>query len=229
MKRKNPSSAFTLIEMLVVISIITVLASFAVPAVLSGLTKGQMVGTLNNMRQLYLAGQQMALDGATNGDATLAWPGDYNPALATLQDYANKLVGGDYLKGSDLPKILSAPGTICTATTNATTPVTVTLGGTSALKVYPLSDKNSSTTIFATTANYTYDTAFPAVPASPYGDKGFIVIRKGGDGSVLKKGNAVAGAGAGGVAAFKATVGGKPGDDDATVNAGDPSPVLTLP
>ena len=77
MTRKiSSSAAFTLIEMLVVISIIVVLASFAVPAVISGLTKGQMVGTLNNARQLYLAGQQMALDGSTNGDTNLAWPGD---------------------------------------------------------------------------------------------------------------------------------------------------------
>src|SRR5207253_10850177 len=104
------SAAFTLIEMLVVISIIVVLASFAVPALISGLTKGQMVGTLNNARQLYLAGQQMALDGSTNGDTNLAWPGDYSPALANLQDYCTKLVQGDYLKGADLPKLLSAPG-----------------------------------------------------------------------------------------------------------------------
>ena len=42
--------AFTLIEMLVVISIIAVLAAFAVPAVFQGLTKGQMVGTISNAR-----------------------------------------------------------------------------------------------------------------------------------------------------------------------------------
>jgi len=50
-------SAFTLIEMLVVISIIAVLAAFAVPALTSALTKGQMTGTLSNCRQLYLAAQ----------------------------------------------------------------------------------------------------------------------------------------------------------------------------
>lgn len=51
--KTRSQSAFTLIEMLVVISIIAVLAAFAVPALTSALTKGQMTGTMNNARQLY--------------------------------------------------------------------------------------------------------------------------------------------------------------------------------
>ena len=74
--KTRSQSAFTLIEMLVVISIIAVLAAFAVPALTSALTKGQMTGTLNNGRQIYLASQQMALDGAANSDPNLCWPGD---------------------------------------------------------------------------------------------------------------------------------------------------------
>jgi len=66
-------SAFTLIELLVVIAIIATIAAFAVPALTSALTRGQMTGTMNNARQLYLAGYQMSLDGTTNSDATLAW------------------------------------------------------------------------------------------------------------------------------------------------------------
>src|SRR5947207_11246010 len=137
---RKPSAAFTLIEMLVVISIIVVLASFAVPAVISGLTKGQMVGTLNNARQLFLAGQQMALDGATNSDPNFGWPGDLSSAAAgapaggkisTLEEYCNRLVQNDYLKGGDLQKILNAPGITCTVTSNADG--TVTLAGRPAL------------------------------------------------------------------------------------------------
>jgi prepilin-type N-terminal cleavage/methylation domain-containing protein len=74
MKRKT-SSAFTLIELLVVIAIIAVLASFAVPAITSALTKGQLVGTLNNARQYYLAGYQNALDGTSNPDPNLQLAG----------------------------------------------------------------------------------------------------------------------------------------------------------
>lgn len=228
--RNNKSYAFTLIEMLVVISIIAVLAAFAVPAVLQGLTKGQMVGTMSNARQMYLAGQQMALDGTTNSDSNLAWPGDYASGITTLKDYCEKLVQNDYLKSADLPKLLSAPGTSCTATSATSGGVTtITLGGTSGLKVYPVKDADASNTIFAVTSNYTYNTAFGATPPNPYGDKGFVVVRKGGDASVLRKNNAASGSGAAAIAAFETTVGKKPGEAQGTVTAGDPTGVLKQP
>src|SRR5262249_57012004 len=80
---KSPS-AFTLIELLVVIAIIAILAAFAVPALTSALAKGQMTGTMNNARQLYIAQFQMSNDGAATGDSTSAWPGDLPPTPPTL-------------------------------------------------------------------------------------------------------------------------------------------------
>src|SRR2546423_7794835 len=133
--KKNSVAAFTLIEMLVVISIIVVLAAFAGPALFNALAKGQMTGSINNGRQLYLAGQQMALDGATNSDATRTWPGD-DASITTLAAYCSRLVTNDYLKAGDLQKILSAPGALCTvnSSTSGTPAVTtVTLTGISAL------------------------------------------------------------------------------------------------
>src|SRR5438876_841214 len=91
MNKKNPSG-FTLIELLVVIAIIAVLASFAVPAITSALTKGQLVGTVNNARQYYLASYQMALDGNTNADTNYQWPGDYTtPPITSLEVFSSKL------------------------------------------------------------------------------------------------------------------------------------------
>ena len=108
---KNKTAAFTLIELLVVISIIAILAALAVPALTNALTKGQMTGTMNNARQLYLAGFQMATDGAANSDPNYSWPGDGAPtAPSSLADYCTKLVQNDYLKAGDLQKILNAPG-----------------------------------------------------------------------------------------------------------------------
>jgi prepilin-type N-terminal cleavage/methylation domain-containing protein len=225
MKKNN---AFTLIELLVVIAIIATIAAFAVPALTSALTKGQMTGTVNNARQLYLAGYQMALDGSTSSDANLAWPGDYASGVTTLKDYVEKLVQNDYLKASDLPKILSAPGAVCTAASSGSgSSTTVTLGGTSGLKVYPVTANDASNVIFAVTSNYTYDTAFTASPPSPYGDKGFVVVRKGGDAAVLRKNNATATSGQ--EAAFESLVGKKPGEGQGTVTPGDPSNVLKQP
>ena len=236
MKTKSPAG-FTLIEMLVVISIIVVLAAFAGPALFNALAKGQMTGSMNNARQLYLAGQQMALDGATNSDPTRAWPGDLSDTAAapgsspapitTLQQYMTKLVQGDYLKAGDVQKLLSAPGSTCTATADPTTNA-VTLVGKSGLKVYQVKETDGSNTIFAVTANYTYDTALNSTDA-PYGDKGFVVQRKGGDAALLKKNNATATSGQ--EATFQTLVGKRPGDADgsAAVSAGDNSKTLQNP
>lgn len=199
---KTKTSAFTLIELLVVISIIAILAALAVPALTSALTKGQMTGTMNNARQVYLAGFQMATDGAANSDPNYAWPGDLNSStsgsgsgsgastISSLEEYCNRLVQNDYLKAGDLQKILNAPGANCTVTSaNTSGTTTVTLGGKSALKVFKVRDVDASNTIFAVTANYTYNTALDSSQV-PYGDKGFVVMRKGGDAAVFKKNQA---------------------------------------
>src|SRR5437667_4523940 len=226
--KTRSQSAFTLIEMLVVISIIAVLAAFAVPALTSALTKGQMTGTMNNARQMYLAGQQMALDGAANSDPNLVWPGD-DAAILTVSDYMTRLVANDYLKPGDVQKLLNGPGTNATVAYAAGPPATVTMGGTTpALKIFKCTDANSSNVVFIESNNYTYDTALPA-NTNPFGDKGFIVQRKGGDASILRKNNATPGAGASGIATFEATVGKTPTDLQGTVTPGEPSGYLHQP
>jgi prepilin-type N-terminal cleavage/methylation domain-containing protein len=215
MKINKTSSAFTLIELLVVIAIIAILAAFAVPALTKALSKGQMTGTVNNARQLYLAQFQMANDGAASGDPTLAWPGDLAAPPATLAAYCDNLVTKGYLKVGDLSKLLNAPGASCTVTPG--TPIA--LAGTSALKVWLVKDAHPANTVFATSRNYTYDKALVSTDV-PYGTKGFIVMRKGGDGSVFTEGQAVDTAWPNG-AAFQGTVGFKPGDTDGTPTQND--------
>ena len=185
-------SAFTLIELLVVIAIIAILAALAVPALTSALSKAQQTGTMNNMRQLYLAQFQMANDGSATGDSSSAWPGDLTPALpTTLVDYLNILTGKGYLKGGDAIKMMNAPSAAFTATVGTVNGIDTLSGpaGTAALKVWMVQDVDPATTIFCTSRNYVYDQALnPA--AVPYGTKGFITIRKGGDASVFRVGQA---------------------------------------
>jgi prepilin-type N-terminal cleavage/methylation domain-containing protein len=222
-------SAFTLIEMLVVISIIAVLAAFAVPALTSALTKGQMTGTLNNGRQLYLAGQQMALDGAANSDPTLIWPGD-DALIVTVTDYCNRLIANDYLKPGDLQKLLNAPGTNATVTvTNPGPPPVIQLAGAiPAFKVFKVHDADSANVVFLETNNYKYNATLQGVTTAPFGDKGFIVQRRGGDASILRKNNAGP-CPAGQEAIFQGTVGKQTGDPDGTVNAEAGAKLLTWP
>lgn len=224
------TSAFTLIELLVVIAIIAVLAALAVPALTNALTRGQMTGTMNNARQLYLAGFQMATDGSTNSDPNSAWPGD-DAAVSTgssLEDYCEKLVQGDYLKAGDLQKILTAPGVNCTVTSDAADPPSVTLGGgRSALKVFKMRESDASNTIFVVSANYIYNTT-PVATAVPYADKGFVVMRRGGDASIFRKTQATVANFGGNARTFQGTVGKLTGDDDGTLTT-EAGKILTYP
>jgi prepilin-type N-terminal cleavage/methylation domain-containing protein len=194
-KTNKTSSAFTLIELLVVIAIIAILAALAVPALTSALSKAQQTGTMNNMRQLYLAQFQMSNDGSATGDASSAWPGDLPaPLPANLVDYLNVLCGKGYLKGGDAIKLVNAPSASFTATVTTVNGIDQLSApaGTAGLKVWMVQDVNPATTIFCTSLNYVYDTAL--LPAAvPYGTKGFITIRKGGDASVFRVGQATAG------------------------------------
>jgi prepilin-type N-terminal cleavage/methylation domain-containing protein len=215
-------SAFTLIELLVVIAIIAILAALAVPALTSALSKAQQTGTMNNERQLYLAQFQMSNDGSATGDASSAWPGDLPVAPTNLVDYLNVLCGKGYLKGGDAIKLVVAPSANFTATVTTTAGVDSLSApaGTAALKVWMDKDLDPATSVFCTTRNYVYDTALVATDV-PYGTKGFITIRKGGDASVFRVGQATDAGWTNGTL-FQNSVGYKPGDTVGTPTAGDP-------
>jgi prepilin-type N-terminal cleavage/methylation domain-containing protein len=230
-KLNKSSSGFTLIELLVVIAIIAILAAFAVPALTSALAKGQMTGTMNNCRQLYIAQFSMSNDGSATGAAGLAWPGDlatggYLPAGSNLITYANLLIANGYLRAGDAIKLFNAPGASFQATVVAGPPESLGApAGQAAIKVYPVSDADVANAIFCVTRNYLYDTAL-AAGSAPYGQKGFITIKKGGDGAVFRSGQALAtNPPWTDNYQFQNGVGLKPGDAVGTVTVGDPATV----
>jgi prepilin-type N-terminal cleavage/methylation domain-containing protein len=200
--KTNKPSAFTLIELLVVIAIIAILAALAVPALTSALNKAQMTGTMNNGRQLYLAQFQMSNDATATGASNMGWPGDMITAglPATYLAYLNVLLQNGYLKAGDVARLMNAPGGNYVADINwaATPPVLNTIGtGDAGLKVYTVGDADSINCIFAASHNYVYNQ--PLVPPDaatgagiPYGQKGFIVVKKGGDAAVFRAGQAEA-------------------------------------
>lgn len=83
---------------------------------------------------------------------------------------------------NELRKMLSAPG------------VTVPPGktpteNTAALRVYAVREASHRNTVFLTSANFTNTPTGgnpPSSSAKPYGNKGFAVFRKGGDGSIFQ-------------------------------------------
>jgi prepilin-type N-terminal cleavage/methylation domain-containing protein len=228
-KTSLASAAFTLIELLVVMAIIAVLATLVLTQGPALLARAQMTGTMSNARQLHMAAMRMATDGSTNSNSSLVWPGD-DTTLNTLESYGNRLVQNDYLSAGDLQKLLSAPGAnaiVASTTQNGTT--TVTLTGKSALKIYKIREVDPTNAIFAATANFTYNTALNQTKA-PYGEKGFVVIRKGGDASLFQRAQATAPGGA--MDKYRNTVGALPlpatGGDEAPP-AEDATMVLTNP
>jgi prepilin-type N-terminal cleavage/methylation domain-containing protein len=222
-KIKKYFSGFTLIELLVVIAIIAILAALAVPALTSALSKAQQTGTMNNARQLYLAQFQMSSDGSATGDTTSAWPGDLPTLPTTITEYLNVLCGKGYLKGADALKLMNAPSANYTATVTSTGGIDSLSGGTGtpALKVWMNQDVDAATTIFATTHNYTYNNALAGTDA-PYGTKGFITIKKGGDAAIYRVGQATA-AGWTSPTLFQNSVGARAQDAVGTPGGTDPS------
>ena len=228
-EQREPISAFTLLELLVLIAIITILAALAISALASALSKAQMTGTMNNARQLYQVQFQMANDGAATGGASLAWPGDYTPPIPNLQTYVNTLLLSGYLKGGDVAKLFSASGASLSLTVANGPPESVNFtGGTAALKVHPARDVDPSHTIFCTSHNYVYNTAI-VNGSAPYGTKGFIVVRKGGDAAVFKSGQAQVAGWGGDCTKFQSNVGARTGDAPGTCGTGDPVKTLIYP
>ena len=201
---KKPLAAFTLVEMLVVIAIIATIAAFALPAITGALTRGQLAQAVNNARQIYLSTFSMATDGTQTGDAKYGWPGDLaqstdpNVQITNVSDFVSRLVDNDYLKSGDL-KVFAAPG-VTPWVGSYTKPADATSKGTfspifdgdknCAFKIYKVSDKDAGSAIFIATKNFTYSSSSTtAIDANktPFGDKGFVVFHKGGDGTFYKR------------------------------------------
>ena len=217
-------AAFSKIELIVILAIVAVIVVLAWPTLKNALTKRDLTRTMNNGRELYLVAFRMATDGAAKFDSHRAWPGDY--PTTSLTEYGTKLLQNGYVKPDDLQRILCAPGATCAATASGP-PATLIFSGKTALKLFKVKASDPSNTIFAVSSNYVYDT--PLDPATvPFGDAGFVVIRKSGDAGVYKKGQATS-AGFDSVEKFQNEIGALPGATQGKVEPGDGTTVLSEP
>jgi prepilin-type N-terminal cleavage/methylation domain-containing protein/prepilin-type processing-associated H-X9-DG protein len=95
MKRKDSRSAFTLIELLMVIAIIACLASLLMPTFTAMRQKADSIACISNLRQIGIAGQIYASEHSQTTPVIEPWPSQpvYSPGdgaqtiLAALQPY----------------------------------------------------------------------------------------------------------------------------------------------
>lgn len=224
-RRRDYVAALSRVELLVLIVVVAVILVLAWPMWQSALVKRDLTRTMYHGRELYLAAFRMATDGAAKADSTRAWPGDYS--TNSLTEYCTKLVANNYVKPADLQRMLSAPGATCTAR-SAPPPATLLLSGKCALKVYKVKTSDPSNTIFAASSNYVYDTTL-SPDAVPFGDAGFVVIRKSGDAGVYKPNLAIPAGFDNNVEKFQTDIGALPDATKGAVTPGDAGTTLTNP
>jgi len=173
----SSQAGFTWLELLVLVAILAILMSLGTVCG-PPIKNAKMMQTLQNMKQLHLATQSLALDGTTTGNTNLGWPGDHG---ATFSNWAT-LLSPEYLSKEDLRKLLSAPG----LTVGKRDPLT---SNSTAVLVYAAKEESAGDVVFLSSANFTNTPQGGLALQSnsiPFGTDGFVVFRKAGDGSILK-------------------------------------------
>lgn len=174
-RRKAP---YTWKEIIVASSVFVVLLLGVGIFILTQISRPAKEGMLGRMRQLHLATLSMALDGTTTGDTNLAWPGTHDGTFST---WARNIVPA-YLSTNDFCYLLSGQRA-------AGEPVALPTKNTNSILVYGVTDEQDGSYVFLTSANFTNTPTGggPLRPdATPYGNKGFVVFRKAGDGAYLR-------------------------------------------
>jgi len=167
-----PPRGVTLLEILVVLSLIGLLAALCIPSVYIGASKAQMTGPLSNMKQLHLATRQMTLERDVDKNP-VRWTCS-NTTPLTLDQW-KKALSPDYLSEADLKKLLSVKVDRRFIGTK-----TIDEG----INVFAVTAADPDDTLLFATKNWHGPNA-KELSGEPYGTRAFVVFTKGGDGQVL--------------------------------------------
>jgi prepilin-type N-terminal cleavage/methylation domain-containing protein len=113
MKKQNDSdrSAFTLVELMIVVGIIGLLAAVVIPSYVRTRAKTQATACINNLRQIDSSVQQFALENGKAAGSTINYPDDLTPFIKMNAD--GKMpgcpAGGTY----SLTQVGNIPSVLC--------------------------------------------------------------------------------------------------------------------
>jgi prepilin-type N-terminal cleavage/methylation domain-containing protein len=185
MKFLRRIKAFTLVELLVVISIIALLAGLAFPSMQKAIVTAQQTQALSNMREIGKAVQMSALESVATGFGQ-SWPVGSMTNFTSGKDYVKYLVETEVFKAGDA-RIFTASGF-----QQFIDPNNISASQNIAFNFYSVSEEDEGNAVFLTTKNIEYDGANTVTPGTtpttlrPFGEKGFVLLRKGGDGNIYK-------------------------------------------
>ena len=165
----------------------------AIPLIQNNLKSGYDTNALINEKQIHLATFAMSTDRISTGDKSIGWPGDLvasGTMPRTVSDFIKVIVKNDYLKIGNL-KVFAAPEVtpFTGLDINQFSP-TNHCGYT----IYCAQEEDASNAIFLSTRNATLNVSNTTFSLKairvPYGDKGYVIFRRGGDGAILTKNQA---------------------------------------
>lgn len=154
--------AFSLIEVLILLAIIAILTTLAIPTIRGALASAQRSQLLSNSKQVY------ATLIRAEGEGENLWP-----STNSFNDWANKLT--PRISTNDAKSIFGGAG------------VTVTTWppDKSSLLVYEINSYSNEDYILVSSHNWNASAPAALEPnASPFGDSGFVFITKGGRGGI---------------------------------------------
>lgn len=179
---KFKANSFTLVELLVVISIIGLLAGLAVPAIQGGLDKAKQGVDVSNARQL--------------GIIFFSEANDNNGLYRVNSDLTNTQAAGNFLTivqgmvSNGLiatPKILSGQGTVPAVSTNNITAANIAFGYVPNLTT---SDDGNTPLILTKGPTSLSVSNIPLQDTYPWKKKGLVVYRLGNSAEFIKSGTA---------------------------------------
>jgi len=182
MKIRYRKKAFTIVELLVAIAVVSILVTVAISVVISEVRNAESASILNNARQIYIATFSISLDNEKAGSPSI-WP-SASCTNSNLSAFINEL---GFNRG-DVQRLLSGAG-ITVAAKGELGALTIKCNPNPPFRFYAVGDRpDDGKQVFLTSFNVQCAPRSITIDenAVPFGGLWGILFRKGGSGDSVK-------------------------------------------